>query len=58
MLDEVLKESVEQVISDFVNHKAEEVTKLFEILVDATSSITGLLEEYDSSQCDNPIFKF
>ena len=41
---------VEQVISDFVNHKAEEVTKSFQILADATSSIAELLEEYDSSQ--------
>ena len=58
VLDDVLKECVEQVISDFVNHKAEEVTKSFEILVDATSSIPGLLGKYDSFQCDNPNFEY
>ena len=52
------EEHVKQVISDFSNRDIDSVTASFEKLVDESSHILELLDEYDSTQSTSSTFRF
>jgi hypothetical protein len=58
VLDDRLRRGVDCVLNMFTYHEAGEASKFFEELVEATTELFALLDDFDTSQSDCPTFTY